>query len=112
MIAWIDVVNIAPELASLTEPTQTSILAYVNRKISSDTWGDDVGIGAAYLAAHLGTLARRRGEAPTSSQTVGQLTQAFTSQLALAGLYSTTAYGVEFASLSRTLPTVLGLVGC
>ncbi len=109
-LTWDDVVAIAPELCKLQLPTQTAILASVARQVQCGSEMAELG-GDVWLAAHLGTLARRRGEAPFASKDAGGMSAAYVNQLSLAGLYSTTSYGVEFTRLARTTTAVLGLVG-
>lgn len=105
IITWQDVVNVSPEMVRTPLPAQTEILIAVGLQVPVNQWGKLQAQGQAYLAAHLGTLARRRGDGPTTSKSAGGLSQSFASLTAL-GALGMTSYGVEYQRLIRLLPTI------
>lgn len=92
----------ASELSTAPVALQTALLATVNRRCPADVWGDDADTGRAYLAAHLATLARRKGVGgAVTEQHSGPTGQSFQ---VIAGLFSTTSYGQIFETLLEGLP--------
>lgn len=110
-IVWADVVAIAPELATSPAATQAALLVYVNASIDDETWGGlaSANFGRAHYAAHLATIARRRGLGPITSEAVGRLSRSY-GMTGVAGALGMTAYGATYEMLARQLPTVLGFV--
>lgn len=104
-IVWADVTAIAPELSTVGASTQTAILAYANAELDAATWGGRLERGRAYLAAHLATLSRRAGSGgAVVSESVGDVSRAYSTGDALASDLEATAYGKEFRRLIKTLP--------
>ncbi len=110
-IAWYNVTALAPELATTIPATQTALLAYVNAKIDDDTWGDTLSadMGRAYYAAHLATLAKRRGSGPITQEAVGQLSRSY-GPTGVPGALGMTSYGAMYELLARQTVAVLGIV--
>lgn len=106
VITWQNVVNIAPELAKVPEPAQTEILNFVEAQVPIERWQSRQAIGQTYLAAHLGTLRRRRGEGPVASQNDGGLSESDHSLLAADGMLGQSSYGIEYLRLIRLLSRV------
>ena len=102
-ITWDDVVAIAPELASVLDTQQTAFLNAVNLQVSDDTWYEEADEGRKYLAAHLATISRKRGQGPTTAQSAGQISQSFANMMQF-GALGTTSYGLEYQRLLRLLP--------
>lgn len=107
MIAWSDVVNIAPELATIATNAQTAILSDVYNEMNADVWGSKLDIGAKWLAAHLATVGPRRKGAggPIMSQTVAQVSQSYGTTAAALSSLGATSYGQEYERLIYTLPS-------
>ncbi len=102
-IVWSDVSDFAPELASLPTAQQDSILASLPLQMSEDVWGTQLDLGAVYLAAHLGTVAKRKGAGgAVQSQSVGQVSRSFAAG-AGASPFASTAYGMLYENLMMTL---------
>lgn len=123
MITWDDVIAIAPALDTLTSEQQAAILTHVELRVSPAKWGKLVALGQTYLAAHLGMLLQRAGEAtggqtvgPVVSETVGPVSRTFSvlSTFAAAtsgdGAYTSTDWGQQYLELRNSLPTRFGLV--
>lgn len=109
-ITWAEVVDIAPELSTITLQTQGSILGIVSRQVANaDVWGDLQDDASRYLAAHLATLTRRLGNGPTASEGVGPLNRSYQSLLQF-GMLGQTSYGIEYLRLARLTSAVLGSV--
>lgn len=106
-ITWTDVTNIAPELSTIAAATQTAILATVAAQVPSSQWGDAQNDGQAWLAAHIATLTKRRGDGPLASRGVGPLSQSYQSMLSF-GMLGATGYGLEYRRQLMLLPTVRG----
>lgn len=113
MIVWQNVVDIAPELATVTSGTQTAVLAQVSLQMNPDVWGSKLDTGAAWLAAHIATVTLRRGVGgPVQSQTAGNVSRSFASVPSSSSL-SSTSYGQEYERLVMQLPLArLALAGC
>lgn len=105
MIAWNDVVNIAPELLTLPVGAQNAILAQVYEELNPEVWCSKLDLGAVWLAAHLATISKRGGAGgPVMSQTVGQVSQSYATTMSALSLLGATAYGQEYERLILTLP--------
>lgn len=110
-IIWNDVVDLAPELETLSTAAQTRILAQVNTELSESAWGDRVDYGRIYLAAHLGTLQTRGASGgQVVSESVGSVSRTY-SVNTLSTTYGATAYGTEFERLLMMLPAVRFAIG-
>ena len=110
-ITCTDVTNMAPELTSVTAGTQTAILAQVALQVSDEAWGELADVGAAYLAAHLATVGKRKGSAGgVASESVGSVSRSYATKSTAVGL-SSTAYGEEYERLVGLLPGVRFDVG-
>ena len=109
IITWTDVIAIAAELSSTPVPTQTAILAMVGVQVGAKNWMGLQKFGQQYLAAHLGTLSRKRGEGPTSEKSAGGLSESYQSLLQFGNL-GLSAYGVEYERLLYMTPAALGMV--
>lgn len=112
MIVWGNVVNIAPELANEPAGTASALLWWVNNNLDDCTWGGtaEADFGRAWLAAHLATVARRRGIGALTSESVGALARSYGVIQGIPGAFAMTSYGAMYYQLTRELPTVLGLV--
>lgn len=94
MVAWSDVVLIAPELAGVPSTAQAAILDQVEEQLSSSVWGSRLATGQVYLAAHLGTV---RGAPAFPQETVGDHTRQVSGDL------ESTSYGREYRRLIKSL---------
>ena len=95
---------IAAELATAPLALQTATLAHVNARCPADVWGDEADTGRAYLAAHLATVALRRGAGGfVSEQHAGPVGQSFALLPGLAGVFGTTTYGQTYELLVSSL---------
>lgn len=102
---WDDVVTIAKELASVPDTSQTEFLRMVAYQVPVAQWGGKQKVGQMYLAAHLATVSRRRGDGPTTQRSEGQISASYADMMQ-AGPLGTTSYGVEFERLIRILPRI------
>lgn len=116
-ITWADVVNIAPEQASITSTgVQNALLAVVEAQIEPSVWTefadgmDD--IARAWLAAHYGALWLRNGDqaGALASQTLGPMSESYVLPPGVMGALATTKYGIEYQRLVQLLPSSLGFV--
>lgn len=105
VIDWTNVTDIAPELSTAPLAMQTAILAQVNAELDEDVWDTKVEIGRAYLAAHLGTILRRRGAGgPVVGESVGSVSRQYSASIAAgAAMLGSTSYGIEFERQLMTL---------
>jgi hypothetical protein len=109
-IAASDLTTFAPELASLTPEQLDRACSSANLQLDAEVWGDWLEMGLLNLAAHLGTLAKRKGTGgAVQSESVGQVsrTYAITSAPAKAALLST-VYGQEYERLAQLLNSSRG----
>ena len=108
-ITWTNVTDEAPELATGTSlNAQTAILDYVNTKTRTDGLDGEDGrktfLARVFLAAHIATMLRRRGIAGTvTSQSAGPVSESLSLlNLPWLGVYSTTSYGVLYATIVQS----------
>ncbi len=100
-----DVLLIAPELSGLVDAQWDLILANVYAQLDTDVWGDNLDLGALYLAAHMGAMTRRGGSAgAVTAERAGEVSRAYAAPAVMAGALAATAYGQEFKSLIENLP--------
>lgn len=101
MIAWTDVVNIAPELGGtvVAPGTQTAILAIVQRQVDDDAWGEFADDGRAYLAAHLASI--RGDEGLVTSESLGAMSRSYAIPPGILGSLALSTYGAEYARLQK-----------
>jgi hypothetical protein len=114
-ITWADVTKVAAELATLPVGTQSAILGYVATLLAPDAWGDKLDMGSTYLAAHLGTLAKRGGTGPAgpiTSESEGPLSVSYAAPPLGAddAFYATTTYGHTYLWLVKSLAARVGMV--
>ena len=111
-ITWQDVISgaPAPELATPQVDLlgQNYILAYVNAALDVSGFDGEAGpktrMARIYLAAHMATLARRRGiPGFLSEQHAGPVGESFAvlPQFAQFGTFGTTSYGVIYVQIVR-----------
>lgn len=105
-ITWANVTDIAAELSTAPLALQTAVLAQVNEELNADVWGTRIDIGRAWLAAHIATVARRRGPGgPVTAETVGSVSRMYSASIAAgAAQLGSTAYGIEFERQLMNLP--------
>lgn len=113
-ITWANVVDIAPELATLPTTTQNAILGAVALLCECDTFEEKCDLAQTYLAAHLGTIhaAAARGRVlPVTASKVGDVQRSYALPAGWRTTTQTTSYGqmYEFI-LARTLNAHLPLV--
>lgn len=109
-IGWNDVEGIAPELSVTPTAVQASILVVVGLQINAEVWGALADVGAAYLAAHLATLARLRGGGQVTQESVDRLSRSYANPQWLHSGLGDTAYGREYSRLIHLLPATIGMV--
>ncbi|HLZ09675.1 MAG TPA: DUF4054 domain-containing protein [Chloroflexota bacterium] len=106
MIAWSDVVVVAPELSTVPNGSQTVFIADAYAQMNTAIWGAYLDRGAKYLAAHLATMSNRRGQAGAASEKhVGKIGQ---SNAVNKGPLNSSAYGEEYLRIIDTLPGARG----
>ena len=105
VITWADVLNVAPELASTPAPMQTAVLTAVGDQVPLLMWPQGQANAQAWLAAHLVTISRKRGDGPKTSQSTGPVSQSLASMIQF-GQLGLTSYGVEYQRLVRMNPSV------
>lgn len=121
-VTWSDVVAFpAPELAGVASGAQAAILAYVDRQIDPDVWGDYADDGRRYLAAHLasqmGATGSGAGSAgtmgPVTSETLGPMSRSYgalSGSTEGMGELAATKYGREYYRLLRIALAIPGYV--
>lgn len=109
-IGWNDVEGVAPELSTTPTAVQAALLQIVALQIDADTWGALADVGAAYLAAHLATLARLRGSGMITQESVDRLSRSYAQPQWLKSSLGLTAYGAEYERLIHLLPNALWVI--
>lgn len=122
MIVWADVVEIAPELSTVTLAVQTTVLAVISETVSPESFcGSDTALyklAASNLAAHYATTLKNANDSagnqqgPIASESIGGLSVSYgdgfgASRGATANSragYETTGYGAAYLMLLRTSP--------
>jgi hypothetical protein len=117
-ITWADVTAVAPELTSTPAAAQTLFLSIVNGDgLSVSNFGgeeaDLLKAARIFLAAHLGTVLKRRGAGGgIASQTEGGASQSYWYGFANPSVWDTTSYGQMLRTLTMGTPARAGfLVG-
>lgn len=103
----------ATELSTVATATQNAVLTTVGLQVSEDAWDTLYDIGCAYLAAHLGSVGRRRGAAGSvMSESVGSVSRSYANSVAQGSAQlGSTSYGVEYERLIGLLPGVRFALG-
>ena len=116
-ITWGNVVGFAPELATLAAETQDLVVALANEAFPNASM-----FGAAQLrmlrlnlAAHFGTLEKRRGSGvagPLVSESVGGVSRSYAQQIGTSRVFVGSSYGdaaTQILAMSGArLPRVIG----
>ncbi len=112
MIAWSDVTNIAAELATFPAGGQAVIINLAYAQMDAAGWGAGLDHGAALLAAHLATVANRKGKpgAPTGFR-VGGVSSSWAGLQVSGSLLDSTSYGQMYRTLIRSNPRFRVAVG-
>lgn len=112
MIAWSDVVNLASELSTFPAPAQATIISQAYLRMDASAWGPLLDTGAAWLAAHLATIANRKGKpgAPTGYR-VGSVSSSWALVPVQQSRLDTTSYGQEFRRMIDENPLFRAGVG-
>lgn len=110
-IAWSDVVDIAPEMSTLTTAQQNAVLGVVNRLLVDTTlWGDRIDDGKKFLAAHIATIGiKRGGKGEIASETLGPASRSYATLRDINGTLGQSGYGAMYLELVRSV-TLGGLV--
>lgn len=105
LIAWADVVALAPELGTLSVGTQNLIVEEANGEVIAKNWPNEARAKSAarYLAAHKGTLLKRGGGgAPLQSVSMGGVSKTYAVSMAAdASVLRSTSYGQEYLRLLK-----------
>lgn len=116
-IAWVDVVAVAPELATGVDPIiQADIISYVNTELSVEGFGGEDStnyrMARMFLGAHLGSINRQVGSSSSgqtvTSETAGRISRSFAQQSSDAALLSSSPYGRTFHELVMSTPGLRG----
>lgn len=117
-LTWADVVNVAPELSTVSSTRQTLFITLAEERVSNEFFrGVDAKtylLARAYLAAHFATMPGTGSIGPvgaTTSMSEGGVSESF-SQVTprTMSLLSTTSYGRMFLLLVGWSPAVAGFV--
>ncbi len=121
MIAWSDVVLIAPELgtpaytAKLPDATCEQIVVDVVGLLEETQWGKAYDLACKYLAAHIAALAYRGASGASGAVTqesVGDVSRSYAanSPMGTDPDYDLTPYGRRYKMLKRSLVGRIGIV--
>lgn len=118
-ITWEDVAGHAPELRRLSTRAQTDILALANDPTYlnvTNFGGEDTNklrLARIYLAAHFGTMDRRRGiPGAVSSTALGPASRSYAHPADWRTFLQATSYGMNLATMMRTSPARAGALLC
>lgn len=104
-ITWDTVCALASELATLPAAAQTAVLDQVAVEVVVAKWPSQAkaDLAAAWLARHLGTLAKQGGgTAALQSVSVGGVSKSFAVSSTDPGSLQQTRYGAEYLRLRRS----------
>lgn len=100
LIAWADIVGLAPELSTLTATQQTLIVDQLDSEFVTTNWPSEARakIAATWLGAHLGAVLKRGGgNAPVQSISVGGVSKTYATSVSEdASILRSTSYGQEY----------------
>lgn len=104
------VIGVAPELGTAAAATQVIALAEGD-KLDADLFAATLDEAAAYLAAHVATMAKMRGHGAVQSEGEGPFNRSYAMPSAPDALdLALTSYGVRYLELARATPAVFGFV--
>jgi len=102
-IEWNDVIDIAPELSTVSTASQTALITDAYVLLNVGTCGERLDMCAKYLCAHQATLNARRGQGGTiTGQSVGQVSRQFSANPTVYLDLESTSYGRTLQRLIRT----------
>ncbi len=109
-IAWSDVIELAPELSTVSAGAQSTILAYANDALSVAAFGGETSpklkLARVYLAAHVGTLSSQGGNpsaGPVTAESADNISRSYAARtVANPSDWDATSYGQLYAALVRT----------
>lgn len=100
-----DVIKVAPEFASVDDPTFSTFLEYTELLINRELLGRRADLCAAFLCAHLLSIAPPVGVAAkgpqVSSQSVGGVSVSYALPQYSAGELARSQHGLTFRQLAR-----------
>lgn len=113
-VTWLDVLCIAPELATVPPASQACLLADVLLELEPDSWGVKYDLAVKYLLAHRAAIFLRNQTGVSATgvlveETVGQVSRKFanvTMSANHADDLDLTSYGQFFRRL------LMGTLGC
>jgi hypothetical protein len=113
-LVWADVVNVAPDLSSLTVAQQNAVLFDVDTQLAETKLGTRYFQACRYLAAHLGTLVKRGATGAggvVSSESVGAVSVSYSvpSSSSDDGL-GATVWGMQYKRIIRLSANRIGSV--
>ena len=97
-----DIINVAPELVSVSTGRIDSFIAFAAPYVNINIWGEKADFAHSLLTAHLLTLSNKGGATNVTSEKVGDLSVSYADPTADQGLEST-AYGSMFVQLRKSL---------
>lgn len=101
------VVDVAPELATTAEATQVVALVATDN-LDPGVFGAQLDEAAAYLAAHVATLARLRGHGGIASESEGPFSRSYAMPRKPDSDLGLTSYGARYEAIVRSTVAVLG----
>lgn len=114
-VAWSDVVDLQPNLSTVSAGAQAKILAYVNEGLEAAAFGGEDSpryvLARCYMAAHLAELTKKSGAAgAVSSETYARGSVSIAYGTTDEGLMST-SWGQAYKDLLDASPMRLGTSG-
>lgn len=114
-ITWEDVLAVAPELTTTTDPARVIFLSYANNALAVSEWGGEASptlkLARCYLAAHqaASSVAGATGAVgPVTSESAGGLSRSYASTPASSSEMGSTRYGQSWVELARLTTARVG----
>lgn len=98
------VLNVAPELSSVSSERMSYFITEASRYINSTKWGAKSDFAHALLTAHLLTISNKNGiSGEVIEEKVGDLSRKFSSSGSDVSSLASTSYGKQFLQLRKSL---------
>jgi hypothetical protein len=117
-IVWQDVEALQANLSGVAAAAQMIILAHVNEDLNPNVFGGETSpkyhLARAWLAAHLGDLALRKGQQAVASKTIGvdRITIAYVASSSTGEALKQTLWGEQYLELLAQSPLRIGAGLC
>lgn len=111
-LVWADVEALDAAFRNVKVETQEAILADVDAQLSEANLGSKYTLACKYLAAHVGALVLRSGDAlgNIASESVGSVSRSYSTAPLTDPVYQTTKWGILYKTVVRQSAARIGVL--